>query len=409
MLSSPSSNGPSAPASSCTKRNTADHNSNDTDDTIMKQTISCWKCFGKGRKYQKDTHDYDGGVCGVCGGTGHRAASKKSKNLSEQPGVVVELRGYPDGRPFQGVPAVTSKDVPQRGELLASLGCGDWRIFQLAGGHKLTVDDFVCAYVAAKEMKQRKNINRAFGATPDFAGEASSSSFSHADIGCGCGSVLMTLAWAFPGSIRSYGVEAQAVSYRLCRRGLLWNLGQDGSKEDHLVRVSHDDLRTWNGENQKYDLITGTPPYFPLARFVSSENHSQKIRCRVPTRGAASDYIEAAARLLADDGVLVLVETAQKEGELAIWEALKKYQLRATKRIDVVTRAGLPPRFSCWVMVRQGKNGDDDNKNSTEKIAYEITSTFTLRNDDTGKSRTLEYVQAMEELGWIDFENTVYS
>ena len=44
---------------------------------------------------------------------------------------------------------------PRNGEIVASLGCGDWRIYQVANGNKLTVDDFICAYVAAQEMRKR--------------------------------------------------------------------------------------------------------------------------------------------------------------------------------------------------------------------------------------------------------------
>jgi hypothetical protein len=46
-------------------------------------------------------------------------------------------------------------------------------------------------------------------------------------------------------------------------------------------------------------------------RFVARENHAQMARCRVPTRGAAEG-------LLADGGLLVLVETARQEGAAAI-------------------------------------------------------------------------------------------
>jgi tRNA1(Val) A37 N6-methylase TrmN6 len=291
------------------------------------------------------------------------------------------------------------------GELLASLGCGDWRMYQLANGHKLTVDDFICAWVAAEEMR-----NRGYGVATGNFGQTvvngddkhRSKTFRHADIGCGCGSVLMTLAWAFPNTIQSHGVEAQQVSFQLCQRGLLWNLGVDGSSaSEHRVRVSHQDLRSWDGGDEDqapYDLITGTPPYFPQDRFVASENHSQKIRCRVPTRGAAAEYVQAAARLLASDGIFVMVETARKEGEQAVLETATSCKLQVIRRLDIVTKTGLPPRFSCWVM-RRRQAQDDENSQQLFNI-----ETFTLRNVD--QMRALEYVEAMEKMGWIDFENT---
>lgn len=117
----------------------------------------------------------------------------------------------------------------------------------MANGHKLTVDDFICAWVAAEEMRKlgcglvQEGL---FGQVGDSSID-NNKVFHHADLGCGCGSVLMTLAWVCPTVIRSHGVEADA----LCGRGLLWNLGHDGSDSSHHFQLSHEDLRTWNGGN----------------------------------------------------------------------------------------------------------------------------------------------------------------
>lgn len=352
----------------------------------------CWKCRGTGRKFQKGTEAI--AKCGVCDGSGKRQKSEKSQILSQQPGKVITLRGLPECSDNPGGfvgPAAAGKADSVRlanGEILASLGCGDWRIYQLASGHKLTVDDFICAWVAAEEIRSR-GFGRSIGAFGELMN--TENKFNHLDCGCGCGSVLMTMAWAFPGSIKSHGIEAQAVSFDLCKRGLEFNMGKD-----HPVLLFHQDFRTWNPSDKdtQFELITGTPPYFPLDRFVASENHSQKVRCRVPTRGAASDYVKTAARLLADNGIFVMVETARKEAEIAVLEAAKDSNLSILKRLDVVTREGLPPRFSCWAMCRSR-----DNFSSEFPI-----ETFTLR--DAEQRRTLEYVEAMEMMGWIDFENT---
>ena len=235
----------------------------------------------------------------------------------------------------------------------------------------------------------------------------------------------MTLAWAFPKVIRSHGVEAQTISHDLCRRGLLWNLGQDGSDPSHSVQLSHEDLRTWNGGNlAPFDLITGTPPYFPSDRFVASENHSQKVRCRIPTRGAAADYVTAAARLIKPGGIICIVETARKEGEEGMLQAIHENRLKVLKRLDVITRTGLPPRFSCWVLTNNNKkqikndqltndkNEKPDSSNTIDETFVNqqenevnfCIKTLTIRNKD--QSRTLEYVDAIENMGWVDFEQT---
>jgi tRNA1(Val) A37 N6-methylase TrmN6 len=406
---------------------------------------------------------FTGKICPVCHGSGQRPASQRSLELAQQPGKIINLRGrngvFAGQRAVQGYrlllqqqPEVddssssTSTSIVNQGELLAALGCGDWRLFQLANGHKLTVDDFICAWVAAEEMRKRGYglvTTGMFGqlgmeGTDKDASSNNKTLFHHADIGCGCGSVLMTLAWAFPEVIRSHGVEAQAVSFDLCRRGLQWNLGVDGSSPlDHTVQLSHADLRTWSGGSlAPYDLITGTPPYFPADRFVASANHSQKIRCRIPTRGAAADYVAAAARLIKPNnlGVICIVETARPEGEQGMRQAIHEHGLIVVRRLDVITRTGLPPRFSCWVLTKPSAAAEEDTSSITKEEARSNTTThdgslatttttqsqpaltppsslddfpietLTIRHKD--QTRTLEYVDAMETMGWVDFEQT---
>jgi hypothetical protein len=178
----------------------------------------------------------------------------------------------------------------------------------------------------------------------------------------------------------------------------------------HTVQLSHSDLREWDGGSlQPYHVITGTPPYFPKAHFVASQNHSQKVRCRVPTRGAASDYVAAAARLIRKpDGIICIAETARKEGEDGMWEAIRKHGLHVLRRLDVISRTGLPPRFSCWLLTTKDFSTDHGNTDHQETLSTRdnniMIETLTIRNED--QSRTLEYVEAMESMGWVDFEMT---
>ncbi|VEU38798.1 unnamed protein product [Pseudo-nitzschia multistriata] len=525
-------------------------------EAVASPSERCWKCKGRGKKFQKSTQCFDGPSCKVCNGAGIRKRSKRSQILASEPGKILNLRGYPadhvlrtvfpDG--FAGPRAVwggthasvsdakvsdknTSSNndtvgdlprslLPREGEVVGSLGCGDWRIYQISDGNKLTVDDFVCAWVAAEEMRKRghgSNLHRSnpviakknddnggiandgakmFGGRIDAPEDKSTSKqhrFNHADIGTGCGSVLMMTAWAFLGEIQSIGVEAQDVSFGCVKRGLEWNLGSDGTSPYDAVQVRQNDLRTWDGygisipksiaqresttphteragaisgENKKdptpstlgppYHLITGTPPYFPLDSFVASQNHEQKVRCRVPTRGGAPDYIATASRFLLEEesdettsanhvdagshatnsggGVFCMVEAAFDKAEAGVLAAVEKHNMRVQRRVDVITRTGLPPRFSCWIMTKKkvstnhkkaiptnnlSKNETNDNAqtvsdadgnrkeikrdNSSEKSPFPI-ETLTLRNADL--SRTKEYTNAMEIMGWVDFEKS---
>ena len=391
----------------------------DPSPSTMKEV--CWKCKGNGSKYNKASKKFDGKKCGVCRGTGARTASVKAQTLAKQTGEIKILRGCPNGGSVVGPLSHGSlrpekndakgnplPSLVNKGEILGSLGCGNWRIYQLAAGHKLTVDDFICAWVACTEMRALGFGGvGTFGtrkAPPTGGSSAPPQSFTHADIGCGCGSVLMTLAWAFPQAIVSRGVEAQAVSFDLLQRGLAWNTGVDGSddREDATLRVEHIDLRKWDGgaigsTGGGYDLITGTPPYFPQKQFVSSQNHSQKIRCRVPTRGAACDYVKAAARLLSPSGIFVMVETSRKEAEHAVLEAVHGCNLQVVKRLDVIPRKGLPSRFSCWVISKKQSR-------SSESGSYPISQLLLRLDVDENYKRSNEYVDAMTSMGWINFE-----
>ena len=57
---------------------------------------------------------------------------------------------------------------------------------------------------------------------------------------------------------------------------------------------------------EQFDLILGSPPYFPLDAGVLSE-HPQKVACRFEVRGTVAAYLEAAAPRLAPGGMVSVV------------------------------------------------------------------------------------------------------
>lgn len=121
----------------------------------------------------------------------------------------------------------------------------------------------------------------------------------------------------------------------------------------------------------------------------------------MPTRGRATEYIAAASRLLHTQeeppggGIFVMVEAAFATAEAAVLAAVVQYQMTVLRRVDVVTRCGLAPRFSCWVMTTTTTNHNTTNSPFPVEI-------FTLR--DSNLKRTHEYTRAMEAMGWVDFE-----
>jgi tRNA1(Val) A37 N6-methylase TrmN6 len=212
---------------------------------------------------------------------------------------------------------------PRCGEDLCYLA-GDWRILQRLGGHRWSLDDLVTAWVAADEMN---------GPPTQVV-----------DLGCGIGTVLLLLAWRFP-ELRAVGIEAQADSVDLARRSLAWN----GAEARCVVR--HDDFRRAEARAglERLPLVTGTPPYLPLATATASRE-PQRAHCRLELAGGVEDYVRAAALLLADTGRFVTCAAARQHGRVAA--AAAAAGLVTTRRLDVVPRAGKAPLLAVHVLGR---------------------------------------------------------
>jgi tRNA1Val (adenine37-N6)-methyltransferase len=204
---------------------------------------------------------------------------------------------------------------------------GDWRILQRTDGHRFSLDDLVTAWTAAGCFPA--------GAPPPAR---------ILDLGCGIGSVLLFLAWRFPAA-RVVGVEAQAISAGMARRSLAWN----GADLDDRCQVHQGDFRdaaTTAGLG-RFDLISGTPPYFPPGTGLESD-HVQRGPCRFEHRGGVEAYCQAAAPLLAPGAPLVLCAAPGQLARLAV--AAPAAGLHLARRRDVIPRAGKPPLFSVFVL-----------------------------------------------------------
>lgn len=201
---------------------------------------------------------------------------------------------------------------------------GDFRIFQRKDGHRWSLDDLVTAHLAARHAPPapRRLL----------------------DLGCGIGSVLMSMAWRFPDA-PAVGIEAQAVSAALCRRSLAYN-GCDGR-----VELREGDFRDPQVplESGGFDVITGTPPYFPRGEGVES-TLPQKAPCRFEHRGGVEAYLAAARHALAPGGRFTLVAAHHQAARVAAGAA--EVGLRIVARTDVIPRAGKPPLLCLHVCAR---------------------------------------------------------
>jgi tRNA1Val (adenine37-N6)-methyltransferase len=213
---------------------------------------------------------------------------------------------------------------PELGPLTDDLLTRDVRVFQREKGHRFSSDDVVTAYVAHRERPEARRI---------------------LDLGCGLGSVLLLLAWKLP-EASLCGVEAQAQSFELLQR----NAARSGFAE--RLRIAHGDLRDgalMASFGTGFDLITGTPPYFPPPAALDAEDE-QRAYARIEYRGGVEAYIESAATLLSEQGSLVLCGDARALQRTT--SAAARVGLNVLARCDVLPRAGKGALFSVWTLRR---------------------------------------------------------
>lgn len=215
-------------------------------------------------------------------------------------------------------------DDPVLGPLTDDLLTRDVRVYQRKKGHRFSSDDIATAYVAHAAVPDARRV---------------------LDLGCGLGSVLLCLAWKLP-QAELWGVEAQAMSFELLQR----NVARSGFAD--RLHVHHGDLRDQQllaGFGGAFDLISGTPPYFPPEAALDAEDE-QRAFARIEYRGGVEAYISAGARLLTHAGALVVCGDARALQRTT--SACESEGLSLHERCDVVARAGLLPLFSIWTARR---------------------------------------------------------
>jgi tRNA1(Val) A37 N6-methylase TrmN6 len=214
---------------------------------------------------------------------------------------------------------------PQLGPLTDDRLTRDVRVLQREKGHRFSSDDVATAYVAYHARPDARRI---------------------LDLGCGLGSVLLQLAWKLPDA-RLCGVEAQAQSFELLSR----NVARSGFGD--RIRIEQGDLRdrellgSFGGE---FELVTGTPPYFPPSAALDAEDE-QRAYARIEYRGGVEAYIAAGSAMLARDGRFVLCTDARITQRTT--SACEAAGLFIVERWDVVPRAGKPALFSVWTLCHQ--------------------------------------------------------
>lgn len=223
-------------------------------------------------------------------------------------------------------PGADREDVPTSpGETLDAIS-GHFRIFQLREGHRFSTDDVLTAWYGTTWCPCARTA---------------------LDLGSGIGCVGMIAAWRLPGA-RFVTIEAQPQSVELARRSARWN-GLDARFE-----IREGDFRDPGllDPSERFDLILGSPPYFPPGSGVVSE-HPQKLACRFELRGTIADYALVAARHLAPGGLFACVfpfhPPSQHERALA---AARNAGLTVVRTRRVVLREGDPPLLALLALSR---------------------------------------------------------
>jgi tRNA1(Val) A37 N6-methylase TrmN6 len=193
---------------------------------------------------------------------------------------------------------------------------GDWRLFQKQQGHRWSLDDLVTAWIAARRI----DADRALRVL---------------DLGTGLGSVLLMVAWKLPRA-ELVGIEAQLDRAAMGRRSIAYNGVED------RCRILDGDLRTVTADElagAQFQLVTGTPPYFPRGTGTESAK-THAMPCRFEVRGGVEDYLEAAARVLAPGGDIVVATSSLERDRVDF--ALRELGLHRREHWDIVPREGKP-------------------------------------------------------------------
>ena len=273
----------------------------------------CWKCLGTKQKTFKTIVK----VCSVCQGFGQISLKSKPSNPYRPFKQPVNI-GPPPKYDFYD-----QKLQPKTNEMLSGL-CGNWVIYQHENGHRTTTDDYCCAAVAVDEVK--------------------SGLLNHLDLGTGLGTILNLIKWRFHDSLSfSMGVEAQLANYQLAAKTTEFNFGSDGCK------LVHSDLRDLDcSQLEKFDLITGTPPYFRNTTGSFPVENGRKM-CAFEVNGGIKDYLLLASKLLASEGKFVVANTSLEIKRTE--HSAKDCGLKLTRRVDFCGKAGKERLFSIFVFM----------------------------------------------------------
>jgi tRNA1(Val) A37 N6-methylase TrmN6 len=202
---------------------------------------------------------------------------------------------------------------------------GHFRLFQLRDGHRFSTDDILTAWYGTSWCPTARTA---------------------LDLGSGIGTVGMICAWRLPGA-RFVTIEAQSESVTLAKKSARYN----GLTERYEIREGDFRMPGILRADEKFDLITGSPPYFPPEAGVKSD-HPQRLACRFELLGTIADYCEVAAQRLAPGGFFACVFPTEPSQLARVKESAKVAELTIVRKRPVIFREGDPPLVALFGMMR---------------------------------------------------------
>lgn len=204
--------------------------------------------------------------------------------------------------------------------------CGDFRLFQLKNGHRFSTDDVLTAWYGTTWCPTARTI---------------------LDLGSGIGTVATIAAWRCRGA-QLVTVEAQPESVRLAGKSAVYNelvarmdIREGDFREPTLLR-----------DSERFDLVLGSPPYFPPEAGVHGD-HPQKIACRFELRGDIADYCQVAAKHLDWGGVFACVFPVRPaEQHDRVKAAAAAHGLTIVRWRPVILKEGEAPLLGLFAMTR---------------------------------------------------------
>lgn len=232
------------------------------------------------------------------------------------------FRGW--AKPGPVPPGLADGETVKSYETLDAIS-GHFRLFQLREGHRFSTDDILTAWYGTTWCPTARTA---------------------LDLGSGIGTVGMICAWRLPGA-RFVTVEAQPESVALARKSARYN----GLTERYEIREG--DFRTPGvvHADERFDLITGSPPYFPPEAGVKSE-HPQRLACRFELRGTVADYCSIAANHLASGGFFACVFPFEEAQLARVQAGAKSAGLVIVRQRPIVFRESEPPSVALFGMMR---------------------------------------------------------